>query len=74
MAKLTLNLSPKKQLELKQLALQYGLSLEEFSRQILEQVSSEIGTDNWGEYTASTKTSFARGLKDWQRGKIVKTL
>lgn len=57
---------------LSRLALRYGLSLPEFSRRILQEISSEIPEESFDDYEhpARLRASFKRALRDWKAGRI----
>lgn len=64
---------PKRERErLQRLALQYGLSLSEFSRRILERISSEIPQESFDDYNdpQELKASFGRAMRDWRTGRV----
>ena len=56
---------------LTRLALRYGLSLPEFSRRVLREMSSDIGEESFSDYESPSrlKASFQRALRDWQHGR-----
>lgn len=57
---------------LTRLALSYGLSLKDFSRRILQGISSDIGAESFADYTnpRALKASFRHALRDWRTGRI----
>ena len=72
METLTIPLLKKDEERLRHLALLYGLSLQDFSRRILQELSSEIPEESFADYEYPTKlrTSFNRALRDWKAGRI----
>ena len=71
MATISVNLPQGEKKRLERLALSYGLSLPEFSRLVLEELSDEIPKESFADYESSKslKTSLARGLRDWRSGR-----
>ena len=64
---------PKKDRErLNRLALRYGLSLPEFSRRVLEELTSEIPEESFDDYEnpKELRASFIQALLDWKKGRI----
>jgi hypothetical protein len=64
---------PKKEAErLTKIALNYGLSLPEFSRYVLENISTGIPEESFNNYKNPKKMreSFSRALKDYETGKV----
>lgn len=76
MDKFTINLPKQDQNRLTRLALRYGLSLPEFSRLILEELSNTFPEESFEDYRnpRALKASFKRALRDWQSGRISKRL
>ena len=70
----TINVTlPKKERErLERLALRYGFSLAEFSRRLLEEISSQIPGESFRDYEnpKELRTSFERAIRDWKAGRI----
>jgi len=69
---LTIALPTKEKLRLSRLALSYGLSLPEFSRLLLQGMTSEIPVESLSEYEnpRALKASLARAFRDWRRGGV----
>jgi hypothetical protein len=69
---LTINLPRKDKENLEHLALQYGLSLPEFSRKVLHELSSNISEESFDDYENPNqlKASYQRALKDWKVGRV----
>jgi hypothetical protein len=69
---LTINLPRKDKEHLEHLALQYGLSLPEFSRKVLHELSSNISEESFDDYENPNqlKASYQRALKDWKVGRV----
>lgn len=63
---LTVTLPKADRERLTRLALSYGLSLKEFSRRILSEISSDIAQESFREYTNSNalKRSFRQAMKE----------
>lgn len=57
---------------LTRLAIRYGLSLPEFSRRVLQEITSAIPEESFEDYKNPNllKASFQRALRDWQRGRV----
>ncbi|MDO8626683.1 MAG: hypothetical protein Q7K39_04525 [Candidatus Magasanikbacteria bacterium] len=57
---------------LNRLALNYGLSLTEFSQYILEELAVTFPQDSFIDYREprSLRSSFKRGVKDWRAGRV----
>lgn len=72
----TITLPKQEKERLSRLALNYGLSLKEFSRRILEEVASEIPEESIEEYEkpGELKASFGRALRDWRMGRASRKL
>ena len=72
MSALTINLPKKDREHLEHLALQYGLSLPEFSRKVLSELSSNIPEESFDDYEHPDrlKASYRRALKDWKIGHV----
>ncbi len=69
---LTIALPKKEKERLTRLALNYGLSLPEFSRLVLQGMTSEIPVESLSEYEnpRALKASLARAFRDWRRGRV----
>lgn len=68
---------PKREQErLQRLALRYGLSLVEFSRRILQEISSEIPEESLDDYEnpKEVKASLNRAMRDWRAGRVYTSL
>ena len=76
MSIVTINLPKKDKERLDRLALQYGLSLQEFSKKILSELSSEFPEESFDDYMhpKRLKASYQRALRDWKTGRISQTL
>jgi len=76
MATLNIPVSKKELEHLKRLALRYGLSLEEFSRLILKEITLSFPEDSFENYEnpKALKDSFKKAIKDWKEGKVSETL
>ena len=64
---------PKREQErLSRLALRYGLSLPEFSRRILGEITSDIPEESFDDYEnpQELRASFSRALRDWRAGRV----
>lgn len=72
MSSISISLPKEKRERLTRLALRYGLSLPEFSRRILEEVSSDIPEESLSDYEnpKELKASVNRALRDWRVGKV----
>lgn len=72
MATLTIPMPKREQERLTRLALRYGLSLADFSRKILAEITSEIPDESFKDYQnpKALRTSFLRALRDWKRGRV----
>jgi len=72
MPDISISLPKEKRERLTRLALRFGLSLPEFSRRILEEVSSDIQEESLSEYDdpKELKASFNRALRDWRVGRV----
>ena len=69
---ITIPLPKREQERLQRLALHYGLSLGEFSRRILEEVSSHIPEESFNDYDdpKGLKASFNHAMRDWRAGRV----
>ena len=69
---LTVILPKNKKEKLERLALNYGLSLSELSRRILEEVASEFPKESLKDYVnpKELKRSLERALRDWDAGRV----
>ncbi|MEK7173536.1 MAG: hypothetical protein AAB710_00450 [Patescibacteria group bacterium] len=69
---LTIKLPKQEKEHLERLALRYDLSLQEFSRRVLQELSSEIPEESLREYEkpADLTASLKRALHDWQNGHV----
>ena len=69
---LNIKISPQTKQKLSRLALQYGLSLREFSARILEELNSELPEDRFTYYRnpKTLRASFNRGLADFRAGRV----
>lgn len=68
---------PKREQErLQRLARRYGLSLVEFSRRILQEISSEIPEESLDDYEnpKEVKASLNRAMRDWRAGRVYTSL
>ena len=72
MTTLTIPLPKKDEERLRHFALSYGFSLPEFSRRILQELSSEIPEESFADYEHSKelRASFNRALRDWKAGRV----
>ncbi len=72
MQTLTITLQKLEKEKLSKLALRYGLSLPEFSRQVLVQLNDSFEKESFADYKNSKKlkSSFQRALKDFHDGRI----
>jgi len=70
MGSVTITLSKREEERLTRLALPYGLSLTEFSRRMLEEISSQIPEESLPDYKnpKALKNSLGRALRDWDAG------
>ncbi|MDP1688934.1 MAG: hypothetical protein Q8L47_02280 [bacterium] len=68
MSIVTVNIPKIEKERLSKIALRYGLSLPELARRVLEEISSEIPNESFGEYKNSKqlRSSFNKALKDWE--------
>lgn len=69
---ITITLPKKDKERLSRLALRYGMSLPEFSRRVLEELTSEIPEESFEDYEnpKELRASFARALRDWKKGRV----
>lgn len=69
---LTIPLPKKDEERLRHFALLYGFSLPEFSRRILQELSSEITKESFADYEhpEKLKASFNRAIRDWKAGRV----
>lgn len=76
MTTLTIPLPKKEKERLNRLAIRYGLSLENFSRKILEEITSDITEESFKDYENSDelKESFKKALNDWRKGRVYKQI
>lgn len=76
MGSVTVTLSKREEERLTRLALRYGFSLTEFSRRVLEEISSEIPEESLADYENSKalENSLARALRDWHAGRVTAKL
>lgn len=67
-----IKLSKHEKERLSRLALRYGFSLPDFSRKILEEVSSAIPGESFHEYEnpKALRASFSRALRDYRAGRV----
>jgi len=72
MATITIPLSKKDKEHLSRLALRYGLSLSEFSKYVLAELTSDIPAESLSDYEHSgeLKASLNRALADWRGGRV----
>ncbi len=72
METLTISITKKEKVRLHRVALRYGLSLGEFSRHVLEDLSSRIPEESLEEYKHPEKilTSFKKALSEYRRGRV----
>lgn len=70
----TINIPLTKQAKqrLTRIALRYGLSLPEFSRHILEELTEEVPEEKLSdyEYPKRLEASLRRALRDWKMGRV----
>ena len=71
MASITINLDKPQKERLSRLALRYGLSLPEFSRQVLLELNGVFPSESLADYNEpqALKKSLQRALRDWQAGR-----
>ena len=64
---LTVNLSRLEKERLHRLALRYGLSLQEFSKKVLEELTSEFLEESWRDYESPKvlRASFAKASHEY---------
>ncbi len=76
MTSITVTLPKKERQRLDGLAVAYGLSLEELSSQVLKMVAGDIPEENIEDYSdpKALNLSLGRALRDFQAGKVYKTL
>lgn len=76
MSTVTIKLPKKEKDRLIRLAIQYGFSLEEFSRRVLEQLASEIPEESLEDYfnPKALKESFRRAITEYKQGNFYRTL
>ncbi|MBI2452706.1 MAG: ribbon-helix-helix protein, CopG family [Parcubacteria group bacterium] len=69
---ITVTLPKKEKERLERLALRYGLSLTEFSRRLLEEISSQIPEESFRDYKnpKELRASFERAIRDWRAGRV----
>ena len=69
---LTIKIPKKEKERLSRLALRYGFSLPEFSRYILEELSSEIPIESFEDYEQpeKLKASLRRAMQDYRAGRV----
>lgn len=71
-SRLTIDLPKQTRDRLMRFALLHGFSLQEFSRRILEEVSSDIPEEPLADYRNAKrlKASLQRALRDWRTGRV----
>ena len=71
MSTLSVPLPQKEKERLSRLAMQYGLSLAEFSRHILTQIASDIPEESFDDYEnpEELRASYRRAVRDWRAGR-----
>jgi len=69
---ITITINKKEKERLNQLAIRYGFSVQEFSRRILKELTSDIPEESLSEYRNPKKVreSIERAIRDWKTGKI----
>lgn len=69
---LSIPLPQKEKKRLSRLAMQYGLSLPEFSRHILTGLTSDIPEESFDDHDnpEELRASFRRAVLDWRAGRI----
>jgi hypothetical protein len=72
MTTLTIPLPKKEKDRLSRLALRYGLSLPEFSRRILKEITSNIPEESFEDYDnpKELKESFKQAFRDFRAGRV----
>lgn len=73
---ITVTLKKQEHEKLHRLALQYGLSLKDFTKKILIEINETIPTESFKDYTnpKKAKASYERGLRDWRAGRVVRKI
>lgn len=73
---ITIPLSKQESNRLSGLAIQYGLSLQEFASKVLRELSSEFPEEFWSDYVNAKelKTSFKRAVSDYKKGRFSEVL
>ncbi len=76
MSEVTISLPKQKKEELSRLSLRYGLSLADFFRRILEELSAEFPKESFEDYDnpKALRASFRKALEDWKAGRVLKKL
>ncbi len=71
MTTVTIPVSKQTKEKLQRLALQYGFSLQEFSRRILVELESSFPEERFSDYRnpKQLRSSFNRGLADFRAGR-----
>lgn len=71
-ASITIPFAKQEKERLNRLALRYGLSLPEFSRIVLRELTSEIPEEPFESYANSSelRASFSRALRDLRYGRV----
>mgnify|MGYP001584564167 CR=1 FL=1 len=70
--RITIELPKRTKDRLTRFALRYGFSLQEFSRRIFEELSTEIPEESLDEYERpkQLRASLQRALRDWRSGRV----
>jgi hypothetical protein len=73
---ITIDLPLKRKEELTRIALLYGLSLQEFTRHVLERITTSMPEESLSEYAhpERIRRSLKNALKEWQSGKAADKL
>lgn len=73
---ITIALPKQKKEQLSRLARRYGLSLPEFSRRVLEELSSEFPQESFADYNNpdGLHLSFNKALLEWKTGRVYEKL
>ena len=75
-SQITINLPLRQKEKLTRIALRYGLSLQDLTRHILEEITTGIGEESLSEYAhpARIRRSLKNALKEWESGTVTDKL
>lgn len=75
-SQITINLPVQRKEKLTRIALLYGLSLQDLTRHILEEITTTITEESINEYAhpIRIKQSLKKALKEWETGKVTDKL